>query len=182
MDRISEDLVLNSIQLADQQRLYQLMCKIYLPVYKHLWPDEGDWYLNTFYGKENLDKELADPDSRYYFVDYKNKTIGILRIGLNAPFTKLKSRKPVKLHRIYLDPTVHGKGLGKKLMAWVEQEFCIPGPSLLWLEVMDSQHAAIRFYEKLGFNKVQAFRLPYKAMYEHMRGMYSMVKEIEGSP
>jgi GNAT superfamily N-acetyltransferase len=156
-----------------------LMRRIYLPVYKHLWSDGGRWYLNTFYTKEHLEKELKEPHSRYYFVDFKNKIIGILRILLKKPLLNLASPNPVKLHRIYLDPMVHGKGLGKLLMSWVENHYCRPGPALLWLEVMDSQEPAIRFYENLGFQNAHAFRLPYKAMYKQLRGMYSMVKEIK---
>ena len=64
------------------------------------------------------------------------------------------------------------------IMAWVENTFCRRESSLLWLEVMDSQDPAIRFYESLGFSIVGDFRLGYELMFEHFRGMYTMAKEI----
>lgn len=130
------------------------------------------------YAKDSLKEDLKDPDSRYYFVSYNDETIGILRLLLNNPLPGSGTANGVKLHRIYLDPTILGKGIGRKIMAWVENTFCCGEGSLLWLEVMDSQDPAIRFYKSLGFSIVGDFRLGYELMFEHFRGMYTMAKEI----
>ncbi len=174
---ISNNLFLTKINVTDHKKLYKLMCEIYPPAYKHLWPDEGEWYLNTLYLKNNLVKELNDTHARYYFVYYKKKLVGILRVILNNSLLGVNNQQ-TKLHRIYLAPSVQGKGLGKEIVAWVENQFCTKNKSILWLEVMDTQDAAINFYKKLGFKIVSSFTLQYELMYKNVKGMYRMSKEI----
>tara|TARA_R110002050_G_scaffold56512_3_gene127160 strand:- start:123228 stop:123767 length:540 start_codon:yes stop_codon:yes gene_type:complete len=178
MLKISEDIALISINLRDHTKLYDLMCSIYPPVYEHLWPDKGEWYLNTLYSKKNLALELNNADSRYYFVSYANDIVGILRVLLNEDLIGIDNCNTFKLQRIYLDPSVQGKGIGKKLVDWVESEFSDNERSIMWLEAMDTQHKAIEFYQKLGFIIVNKFRFQSEFMYENLRGMYRMSKEI----
>ncbi|MTI31148.1 GNAT family N-acetyltransferase [Xanthovirga aplysinae] len=178
MTRITDDISLLQINISDHQKLYDLMKKIYPPVYQHLWPDKGEWYLKEIYSEENLRKELNNPNSRYYFVLYDKDIVGILRVLLRENFPETKKNHSTKLQRIYLDSSVHGKGIGRKLITWVEKIFCTQKNSLLWLEAMDSQDKAIRFYEKLGFKINGNFRYPSEMMHENLRGMYRMSKEI----
>ena len=174
---VSNTISLTEINLTDHKKLYNLMCKIYPPVYKHLWPDDGKWYLKEIYLKKNLEKELNNSNARYYFVNYKQEPVGILRVILNEPLIGVKNKYATKLHRIYLSPSVQNKGIGKEIVNWVEKKLCTKQESILWLEVMDSQGVAIRFYEKLGFKIVGSFRLQFELMYENVKGMYRMVKE-----
>ncbi|NAS11235.1 GNAT family N-acetyltransferase [Poritiphilus flavus] len=154
------------------------MSVIYPPVYAHLWPDGGNYYLNKLYSIENLKSELKDPDSRYYFVEYNEETIGILKVVLNCSIPGGDNRPMVKLHRIYLSPEIQGKGLGKQLLNWIEEKFCKDPRTPLWLEVMDSQEKAIRFYENCGFIKAGTFSFDDLMMKAVYRGMFRMIKEV----
>ena len=79
MIRISQHISLKSISLNDHQELYDLMKRIYPPTYSEYWKDDGKWYVNDLYNKENIEKELKEKDAPYYFVLVENKIIGILR-------------------------------------------------------------------------------------------------------
>lgn len=176
MIKISSNLSLNDIGVNDSEKLLKLMEDIYPPVYAHLWPDGGVQYLKMICSPENLKTELSNPNSRYYFVNFQNTTIGILRILLNESFKEIEDNYSVKLHRVYLSPRVHGKGIGKTLINWIENQFCVPKKAILWLEVMDTQEQALKFYKKLDFKIINHFNFELDLMLEKYRGMYKMVK------
>lgn len=175
---VSNDVFLEPITLGDQLALFHLMEKIYPPMYAHLWPDEGKTYLDAQYSKENLERELEDPNSHYYFVLFEGLPIGILKVLVNAPLEGIQSAHMVKLQRIYLDPSIQGKGLGKLLLEWVEKEYCAEAGTTLWLEAMDTQHTALGFYKKMGFEIVAKFQFESEFMVENYRGMYKMAKQL----
>ncbi len=176
--QVNKEIRLIPVTLSSQQKLFQLMSVIYPPVYNHLWPDGGTYYINKLYCIENLKSELLNPDSRYYFVDYSTETIGILKVNLNSPLPGGEEKPMVKLHRIYLSPDVQGKGIGKLLLNWVEDTFCKESSIPLWLEVMDTQEQAINFYENFGFVRVGSSIFEDQMMKAPFRGMYTMVKEF----
>ncbi|MEM7380309.1 MAG: GNAT family N-acetyltransferase [Bacteroidota bacterium] len=176
--QVNKDISLIPITLSSQQKLFQLMSVIYPPVYHHLWPDGGTYYVNKLYCIENLKSELLNPDSRYYFVDYGNETIGILKVNLNSVLPGGEDKPMVKLHRIYLSPEVQGKGIGRLLLNWVEDTFCKGPGNPLWLEVMDTQEQAIKFYENFGFVKVGTSVFDDQMMKAPYRGMHTMIKRF----
>jgi ribosomal protein S18 acetylase RimI-like enzyme len=179
MIQITAEVALKALLLGNQEELYALMQRIYVPVYEHLWSDKGQWYIDQQYSFENLKKELENPHALYYFVIYQSTTIGILRIIENEPLIDFKDRKASKLHRIYLDTDFQGKGIGRILIDWTQNRQRQPSDSILWLEAMDSQQAAIDFYEKLGFQKSSSFRLDFTQMHSDLRGLNRMWKNIE---
>ena len=178
MHQITEDISLINIKLEDQEKLFDLMERIYPPVYAHYWPDGGAGYLNMIYSQNNLEKELNTPNAHYYFISYRTKLVGIVRIVLNEPLEELKAENSIKLHRIYLDSTLHRMGVGKTLIHWIEKTYKTSEKSLLWLEAMDKQQTAIDFYERMGFSIVSKFRFESDFMVDTMKGMLKMAKEI----
>lgn len=172
--KISDSISLIAISLNDADALQKLMHIIYIPPYKHLWQDGGDWYIKNTFNSDVLKEELSEKNANYYFVEYQNERIGILRIVHNIPFKDFENKKASKLHRIYLDPKVHKKGIGKFLMDWSTQEAIKNNSQLLWLEAMDTQEQALIFYKKLGYQIASDFKLQFELMHTHLRGMHRM--------
>jgi hypothetical protein len=68
------------------------MSRIYLPEYRHLWFDDGSWYMEKIYSYTNV--ELDNHNSSYYFVQYQSQTIGILKLIENIPLIEFKIKNP----------------------------------------------------------------------------------------
>ncbi len=176
---ISDHISLQNIKLKDQPKLMELMEHIYPPAYKHLWANEDcNFYLNKCYSFKNLEVELAQSNAAYYFVNYNAKRVGIFRVVYNKVYSGFPEMKATYINRIYLGKEAQGKGVAKALFKWLENEAKKNKNILLWLEAMDTQKQAIRFYEKQNFKYGEATQLDFKLMHPHLRGMYSMYKVI----
>jgi putative acetyltransferase len=62
-----------------------------------------------------------------------------------------------EVKRMYVRPRARGGGVGRAILARLEQEARARGVPRLVLETGDAQHAAMRFYERAGFVRCGAF-------------------------
>ncbi len=176
---LSNKIRLQPVTLNDQEKLFSLMHSIYPPVYKHLWINEDcSFYLNLFYDKIPLQKELSEKDVDYHFVIYNEETVGIIRVQYNQASTDGTNQKSTYINRIYLGTQVHGKGVAKQLFHWITQRAMKHGNDSLWLKAMDTQEQALRFYKKEGFEVCGTAHLDFELLHAPLRGMYVMQKEL----
>ena len=179
MISISEDISLQAIKLEDQSKLKALMHRIYPPFYKHLWVNENcNWYMNFCYSTTNLEKELSETNAEYYFVYYKKELNGILRFKYNSPFHYNFPKNTAYLHRIYLGKESHGKGVAKTLSDWVDTKAKEHKQSGIWLEAMDTQQQALKFYEKYDYAIKDTRILEFDRIHEKYRGMIILYKSL----
>ncbi len=178
MIQLENDIQLREIREEDQAELYALMKRIYLPVYEHLWKDDGSWYIEHTYSLKTLQEELAELNAAYFFVHYQAQVSGILRIVRDKAFVDFPDRRALKLHRLYLGSEAQGRGVGQCLMSWVEAQARIHGNEILWLDVMDTQEQALHFYQRSGFQKGSSEKLAFEMIHKHYAGMYKMWKEV----
>jgi putative acetyltransferase len=68
-----------------------------------------------------------------------------------------------EVKRLYVRRAMRGQGIADALMAHLAAETIASGRQLLRLETGSHSHAAIRFYDRLGFSYCDAFA-PYAAM------------------
>jgi GNAT superfamily N-acetyltransferase len=178
MITISENIQLTSVLSSDSETLFKLMKEIYPVAYSHFWVDNGDWYVNTQYSKENILKEISDESSDNYFVLFKNEIIGNFRIIWDEKLEGLKQKKQIKLHRIYLHQKTQGNGIGKKILSWLEDKAKQKGYKIIWLDAMNEQPQAFQFYKKLGYKYHSHIVLPFDLLYDGVRKMSQVYKKI----
>lgn len=178
MISIDTTLQLKALETHDQAELLTLMQTIYPPVYGHLWEDGSLKYLKKIYGESNFQQELSEGATHYLRVYVEEVPSGVLRVIHSRKCPDFPERSAMKLQRIFLHPETHGKGIGKKIMDWVVDQAKQEGKDLLWLECMDTQQQALRFYEKMGFQRGGAFDYPSDKMKKEFRGMIRMWKEV----
>ncbi len=181
MIQVNSHITLSPVNLVDQERLYNLMKRVYPSAYAHFWKDDCSWYLSQIYSKENLEQELSDANSMYYFVHYNDETVGILKLIKNCQYPPLASEKGFKIHRIYLDPSVQGKGVGNALMDYAQEVAIAQKHSLIWLDAMDKHAQAQQFYKKLGFQKTEKQRLDFPLLHDEHRPMWFMHKMLDST-
>ena len=179
MVEIYKNIQLNKVKEIDAAFLYNLMKEIYMNAYSHFWKDRGVWYVRSQYSQEVILRELLEPQTDYYFVIYKEETVGVLRIVWDKKLKGLHEQKQVKLHRIYLSHKAQGKGIGKKLLSWLEAKAIKKGYQIIWLDAMDYHKQAVQFYKKIEYTYFSHVFLPYELLYDKVRKMNQMYKVLK---
>lgn len=172
------NLNLKPVELKDQTVLYQLMDGIYRYSYRYIWKDEGDWYMDLIYNPVTLGKELGRKRSHYFFVEVEGRKIGILKYDFPFSPREIEIPDSMKLHRLYLHHDFHGKGIAQLLVNHCEQVAKTNHLKSIWLEAMECQPQAVRFYEKMGFESILIYKLDFEIMLPEYRGIKIMQKSL----
>ena len=112
----------------------------------------------------------AAPDRRAYFVavDEAGRVLGGVGFAEFSGFSHC-----AELQKLYLAEEVKGRGLGSRLMQQVQSCARSLGYGQMYLETHSNLQAAIRLYEKLGFQRI---RRPEGVMHSTMDHFY--LKEL----
>ncbi len=108
-------------------------------------------YMREAFTPERIRAEVAETGSAYLVACEEGKIIGYARLRVNHEVDHLTGTSNIELQRFYLDPACHGKGHASRLL-----DGCLahcPDVEWLWLGVWEHNLKAIRFYEKMGFEK-----------------------------
>lgn len=92
---------------------------------------------------------IFQPHIRFFVARLDGVAVGCGGVALFPEFAELK--------RMYVRDHVRGRGVADALLARIETETSEAGLPLLRLETGDRQFAAIRFYERAGFERCEAF-------------------------
>jgi putative acetyltransferase len=100
-------------------------------------------------------EKLFQPEVRFFVVRRGDEAVACGGVGFYDGYAELK--------RMYAKPEARGSGIASALLARLEAEARQAGRNRLTIETGIYQHAAIRFYEKAGFIRCDAFG-PYATM------------------
>ena len=108
-----------------------------------------DYMLDAFYNEEALKDSVANKG--HHFILAKEGE-GIL--GFASYEHHYNQKQQTKIHKIYILPQTQGKGIGKKLIDYVEKVAKENDSTALSLNV-NRFNKALHFYQKLGFEIVE---------------------------
>ena len=101
--------------------------------------------------RERLASDLPDVDNAVVLaaVDSNSAVVGIA-ICFRG-YSTFKAAPLINIHDLAVLPEHRGRGIGRALIAALEQRARAGGCCKLTLEVLDDNHGARRLYESLGF-------------------------------
>ncbi len=77
-----------------------------------------------------------------------------------------------------IQPEYQRRGIGRRLVAWLEKSARVAGVFTVILEVRTSNEAAIRFYRRLGYTDDRVFRAYYSPTESAVRMSHNLRIEI----
>ena len=108
-------------------------------------------YLHQAFSEEQLENELRNPESRFFFLFWKGQLAGYVKLNQGQAQTDLRDPDALEIERIYVRGAFQGQGLGSWLLRQLKSLAEREGKGYLWLGVWEENRDAIRFYERHGF-------------------------------
>ena len=164
------------VQSVDAAKLARVARQAYQPHYRHIWTDDGAWYMRDQFNARRLREELSDPNALFYIALLDGRPVGFLKLNRDATYESLEGDF-LELERIYLMKRATGRGVGKALVHFTLDHARELGKDGVFLKAMDTSDA-LGFYEKMGFQTFYRYRLSYPLMKEELRGMVAMVQRL----
>ena len=120
-------------------------------IWKEVYPtivsmEQIDYMLEMMYSKKALEEQITTLGHQFILVRYLDEIVGYASYSI-----KLKDEpKRYRLHKLYVKPELHGKGLGKAMISYISNEVSNAGGTELELNV-NKKNPAVTFYQHTGF-------------------------------
>lgn len=116
-------------------------------------PDDFKSYIDTAFNKNQIEQELLNPQSEFYFVFLNRLLAGYFKLNINDAQDEAFGNSSIELSRIYVFNEFQGQGLGADVLNKIISLAKEKQKTWLWLGVWQLNVNAVRFYERHGFTK-----------------------------
>ncbi|MEB7453117.1 GNAT family N-acetyltransferase [Lysinibacillus sp. fkY74-1] len=143
---------LSKCSIGDLKKLQEVSIETFNDTFKdHNSPENMTAYLEKAFTEYQLEKELSNKASEFYFI-YNNDVIaGYLKVNVNDAQSEPMGDGTLEIERIYIRQPFQGRGLGKYLINKAVELAEAQNKSSIWLGVWDKNDNAIGFYKNIGF-------------------------------
>lgn len=108
-------------------------------------------YLEKAFNLEQLEKELSNAASQFYFIFHQNDLAGYLKVNTDDAQSEKMGADSLEIERIYIRSPFQKLGLGKHLFNKAVEIAEQLHKGTIWLGVWERNENAIAFYQKMGF-------------------------------
>jgi diamine N-acetyltransferase len=108
-------------------------------------------YLVKAFNFKQLEKELSNSSSQFFFVNFNNEVAGYLKVNTDDAQTEEMGDESLEIERIYIKNQFQKLGLGKYLLNKATDIGMERNKKKIWLGVWEKNENAIAFYKRMGF-------------------------------
>ena len=108
-------------------------------------------YLSEKLSEEQLQSELDNPESEFYFAENKDEILGYLKLNSGNSQTENKTENSIEIERIYVLKEFLRMKIGQLLLDHSIQTAKEKNAEFIWLGVWQHNGRALKFYGKNGF-------------------------------
>lgn len=138
--------------LEDLRKLQEISYETFNETFKHQnSPENMNAYLERAFNLKQLEKELSNRFSEFFFIYLNEELAGYLKININDAQSEKTDDKSLEIERIYIKSKFQKHGLGKRLLNKAIAIALERTKKKVWLGVWEKNENAIAFYKKLGF-------------------------------
>jgi diamine N-acetyltransferase len=138
--------------LEDSLTLQEISYETFSETFKHQnTPENLKAYLEKAYNLKQLEKELSNPSSQFFFVYFNHEIAGYLKVNTNDAQSEKMGDESLEIERIYVKSNFQKQGLGKYLFNKAIEIAIEQKKAKIWLGVWEKNENAIAFYKRLGF-------------------------------
>ncbi|MCD4840082.1 GNAT family N-acetyltransferase [Neobacillus sedimentimangrovi] len=114
-------------------------------------PENMKAYLEKAFNLQQLEKELSNVFSQFFFIYDHHEVAGYLKVNMNEAQTEEMGNESLEIERIYIRRKFQKYGLGKCLLNKALEIAKECYKNKIWLGVWEKNENALGFYKKMGF-------------------------------
>ncbi|MGY6031524.1 N-acetyltransferase family protein [Phytobacter sp. AG2a] len=144
-------LTINKAHVHDAPLLHEMGCASYHYHFAHLWQEKGELtnFLEQEYSLHALQESLQNDNCCWLIARNDSEPVGFAKFSWHHPVNP-QGPAGTLLNKLYFLPHATGKGYGEVVFNDVIQRAKAHGETFFWLEVLDANVQARRFYERQG--------------------------------
>ncbi len=143
---------LKKCTIEDLPVLQKISYETFNETFKHQnSPENMNSYLERAFNLKQLEKEILNISSHFFFAYSNNEIAGYLKINTNDAQSEKMGDESLEIERIYIKNKFQKHGIGKYLFNKAMDIAVESNKQKIWLGVWDKNENAIAFYEKMGF-------------------------------
>ncbi|MGG3311210.1 GNAT family N-acetyltransferase [Paenibacillus lautus] len=114
-------------------------------------PEIMKTYLERAFNINQLEIEVSNTASEFYFIYYNGEIAGYLKVNIHDAQTEMMGNDSLEIERIYIKGQYQKHGLGKFLLNKAMEIAMERNKKSIWLGVWERNENAIAFYKNMGF-------------------------------
>lgn len=143
---------LKKCSLEDLLKLQEISCETFKETFKDQnSPENLSDYLERAFNLTQLEKELSNIYTEFFFVYFNNEVAGYIKINTSDAQSEKMGDDSLEIERIYIRSKFQNHGLGKYLINKAIEIALKENKKKIWLGVWEKNENAIAFYKKMGF-------------------------------
>lgn len=138
--------------LEDSRELQEISIETFNETFKEQNSHEHiNAYLEKAFDLKQLEKELANRSSQFFFVYFNHEDAGYLKVNTDDAQSEAMGDESLEIERIYVKKKFQKHGIGKHLFNKAMEIAMEHKKRKIWLGVWEENENAISFYQKNGF-------------------------------
>ncbi len=117
-------------------------------------PEDFNAYMDSAFSTTQLQKELSQEHTTFYFVIGKGQVLGYFKLNEFDAQSEFHEVIGIELERVYITSGYQGKGIGRQVLNQIFEIAKTRKKHYVWLGVWQRNPRAIKFYEAYGFQKI----------------------------
>ncbi|MDY8094787.1 GNAT family N-acetyltransferase [Paenibacillus polymyxa] len=114
-------------------------------------PENMNAYLEKAFNFKQLEEELSNDSSEFFFIYFNEELAGYLKVNMNNAQSEKMGNESLEIERVYIKNRSQKQGLGKYLLNKAMEIAMEHNKKKIWLGVWEKNENAIAFYKKMGF-------------------------------
>ncbi|WP_050180637.1 GNAT family N-acetyltransferase [Domibacillus robiginosus] len=138
--------------LEDSRKLQEISIETFTETFgQQNSPENMNAYLEKAFNIKQLEKELSNMFSEFFFVYVHHEVAGYVKVNINDAQSEEMGEESLEIERIYIKSRFQKHGLGKYLLHKAMEKAMERNKKKIWLGVWEKNENAIAFYKKMGF-------------------------------
>jgi ribosomal protein S18 acetylase RimI-like enzyme len=136
---------------ADLATVREIGIASYVAHFAELWQNQQELqaFLTKDFAEQALEPSLQERNTCWLLAYEEDTPVGFAKLNFDSPLPTTAT-SGAELQKIYFLPEFAGRGYGKRLYAEVQHRAIEQRQKLLWLDVLKSNVAGQRFYQRQG--------------------------------